>query len=284
MCFLGQCCSVVGPGEVLCDVYTQELGAGHSLHGRTIDGQRSMQRVHSPEVNDNFLRLLHIQREIVVTCTTRPGGSPHSCSFVSSLLLMRPTTVVSSANLMKRLELCDGVQSWVSRVNCDQMRLFRSLIILILLYGLETWTLLKMEINKLETFQMQCQTVRQQCGNQPMIKEAIQKRRLQWYRMDISRLPYKLLLAQRRPTWKVRYHAPKKTWAKQVEDSLKNRCFTLVDSKTLSTDRLAWGQVVEVAGRPSAPTAAYELRSRLRHNAKDKREREKEGERERERL
>ncbi len=29
---------------------------------------------------------------------------------------MRPTTVVSSANLMKRLELCDGVQSWVSRV------------------------------------------------------------------------------------------------------------------------------------------------------------------------
>ncbi len=59
LCFLGQCCSVVGPGEVLCDVYTQELGAAHSLHGRTIDGQRSMQRVHSPEVNNNLLRLLH---------------------------------------------------------------------------------------------------------------------------------------------------------------------------------------------------------------------------------
>ncbi len=29
---------------------------------------------------------------------------------------MRPTTVVSYANLMKRLELVDGVQSWVSRV------------------------------------------------------------------------------------------------------------------------------------------------------------------------
>ncbi len=38
-------------------MYTQELGAAHSLHGRTIDGQRSMQRVHSPEVNDNLLRL-----------------------------------------------------------------------------------------------------------------------------------------------------------------------------------------------------------------------------------
>ncbi len=41
-------------------MYTQELGAAHSLHGRTIDGQRSMQRVHSPEVNDNLLRLLHM--------------------------------------------------------------------------------------------------------------------------------------------------------------------------------------------------------------------------------
>ncbi len=45
LCFLGQCRSVVGPGEVLCDVYTQELGAAHALHGRTIDGQRSMQEL-----------------------------------------------------------------------------------------------------------------------------------------------------------------------------------------------------------------------------------------------
>ncbi len=44
LCFLGQCCSVFGPGEVLCDVYTQELGAAHSLHGHTIDGQRRIKR------------------------------------------------------------------------------------------------------------------------------------------------------------------------------------------------------------------------------------------------
>ncbi len=66
-CFLGQCCSVVSPGEVLCDVHTQELGAAHSIHSHTIDGQRSMLSVHSPEVNNNLLRLLHIQREIVLT-------------------------------------------------------------------------------------------------------------------------------------------------------------------------------------------------------------------------
>ncbi len=83
LCFLCQCCSVVGPGEVLCDVYTQELGAAHSLHGRTIDGQRSMQRVHSPEVNNNLLRLLHIQREIVVTAP--PGQAAHLAPVVSHL-------------------------------------------------------------------------------------------------------------------------------------------------------------------------------------------------------
>ncbi len=45
LCFLGQCCSVVGPGEVHCDVHTQELGAAHSLHGHTIDGQRSIRKL-----------------------------------------------------------------------------------------------------------------------------------------------------------------------------------------------------------------------------------------------
>ncbi len=39
LCFLGQCYRVVSPGEVLCDVHTQELGATHSLHSRTFDGQ-----------------------------------------------------------------------------------------------------------------------------------------------------------------------------------------------------------------------------------------------------
>ncbi len=75
MCFLGQCRSVVSPGEVLCDVYTQELGAAHSLHSRTVDGKRSMLSVHSPDVNSNLLHLLHIQREIVVPAP--PGQAAH---------------------------------------------------------------------------------------------------------------------------------------------------------------------------------------------------------------
>ncbi len=34
-------------------------------HGRTIDGQRSMQRVHSPEVNDNLLCLLPFRERLL---------------------------------------------------------------------------------------------------------------------------------------------------------------------------------------------------------------------------
>ncbi len=75
LCFLGQCCSIVSPGEVLCGVHTQELGATLSLHSRTVDGQRSMLNLHSSEVNDNLLHLLRIQREIVVTAP--PSQTAH---------------------------------------------------------------------------------------------------------------------------------------------------------------------------------------------------------------
>ncbi len=46
-------------------MHTQELGAARSVHSRTVDGQTSMLSVHSPEINKNLLRFLHIQREIV---------------------------------------------------------------------------------------------------------------------------------------------------------------------------------------------------------------------------
>ncbi len=89
LCFLGQCCSVVGPGEVLCDVNTQELGAARSLHSRTVDGQRSMLSVHSPEVNNNLLRLLHIQREIVVPAP--PGQAAHLAPVVCLISVANET-------------------------------------------------------------------------------------------------------------------------------------------------------------------------------------------------
>ena len=77
-----------------------------------------------------------------------------------------------------------------------KIHLFQTLIIPILLYGSETWTTLKSDVKKLETFQLrylrqildvslcdhyQNETVRMKCDNQPLIKEQIQKCRRQWF-------------------------------------------------------------------------------------------------------
>ena len=47
-------------------MHTQELGAAHPFHSSTIDGQRGVLDVRSPEVHNNLFCLLHIQGEIVV--------------------------------------------------------------------------------------------------------------------------------------------------------------------------------------------------------------------------
>ncbi len=84
LCFLGQCCSVVSPGEVLCDVhtfyiyiylyiyiiesvYTEVLEAAHPLHRGPTDHKRSVGLLLSlPEVHDQLLSFAHVQRETVV--------------------------------------------------------------------------------------------------------------------------------------------------------------------------------------------------------------------------
>ena len=93
-----------------------------------------------------------------------------------------------------------------------KVRLFRTLIVPILLYGAKTWVILKSELNRLEIFQMRClrqilkisirdritnDNIRYRCLQQPTVEEQIQTRRLRWFghvcRMDENRLPYQLL-------------------------------------------------------------------------------------------
>ncbi len=54
-----------------------------------VDGQRSMLSVQSPEVNHNLLRLLHIQREIVVTAP--PGQAAHLAPVVCLISVANET-------------------------------------------------------------------------------------------------------------------------------------------------------------------------------------------------
>ncbi len=101
--------------EVLCDVHPQEFSSADSLHSRGVDGQWGMVNRVSPEVHHNLLCLFHIEGQVV-------SATPFSqlCHFLSVVrfivVVMRPTTDVSSANLMMWLELNLAVQSWVSSV------------------------------------------------------------------------------------------------------------------------------------------------------------------------
>ncbi|EYB96255.1 hypothetical protein Y032_0152g2888 [Ancylostoma ceylanicum] len=121
-----------------------------------------------------------------------------------------------------------------------KMRLLRTLVLPILLYGSETWTLLKLDSNKLETFQMRClrqilgisilsrirnEHIRDSCGHQPTVEEQIRIRRLRWFghvcRMDTTRPPRNLMWRKRPTQWKVQRAAPEKTWIKHIEADLK---------------------------------------------------------------
>ena len=160
-----------------------------------------------------------------------------------------------------------------------KVRLFRTLILPILLYGSETWTLLKPDLNKLEVFQMRClrqilgvslrdritnERIRAMCQQQPAIEEQVQQRRLRWFghvcRMGTNRLPHRLLWKQRPAQWRIQRTAPKKTWTKQVEEDLKNRRIDLNHARTIATDRKAWKAITKQVRNPAAPTAAYWLR------------------------
>jgi len=92
LCFLGQCCGVVSPGEILCDVHTQELGAAHSLHSCTIDGQRNMLSVHSPEVSfvfstfkEKLLSLHHPAHLAPVVCLISVANETHHSCVIRKL-------------------------------------------------------------------------------------------------------------------------------------------------------------------------------------------------------
>ena len=144
-----------------------------------------------------------------------------------------------------------------------------------LLYGSETWTLLKTDLDKLEVFQMRClrrilgvslldrltnESIRMRCQNQPTVDEMVQQRRLKWFgnvcRMSANRIPQLILWGE----WRVQRLAPKKTWTKQLEADLKNRRVTVEDAKVIAMDRKAWKALSAEVRNPPAPTTSYWLR------------------------
>ncbi len=60
--YLGDRCSVGGPGEVLCDEHPQEFSAADSLHSRAVDGFEPEFQVHH-----NLVCLTRIEGQVVST-------------------------------------------------------------------------------------------------------------------------------------------------------------------------------------------------------------------------
>ncbi len=113
-CFLDLCLDVCSPCQVLGDVYTEVLEATHPLHRGPTDHKRGVGPLLSlPEVYNQLFSFAHVQRQL-----SWHHDVSLSTSFkyaASSLLLMRPRTTVSSANLMIEVELWEDTQSWVYR-------------------------------------------------------------------------------------------------------------------------------------------------------------------------
>ncbi len=107
MCLLQHCICVSRPCEILGDVNTEELKAVYPLHRCLVDGDGCVFSALSPVIHHQLLGLVDVEWEVVLLAPFSQG--------LSSLSVIRPITVVSSANLTMTLELCVAVQSCVYR-------------------------------------------------------------------------------------------------------------------------------------------------------------------------
>jgi hypothetical protein len=100
---------VDGPLQVVSDVHTEEL----DFFSPSTWGVFSLL---FPDVHDQLLCFVDVEGEVIFLTPLHQGPHliPVGC-LVILLLAIRPTTVVSSSNLMIELEACVATQSWVNR-------------------------------------------------------------------------------------------------------------------------------------------------------------------------
>ncbi len=104
--FLNLSLNVCSRCQVLGDVYTEVLEATHPLHRGPTDHKRGVGPLLSlPEVHNQLFSFAHVQRVRQLSWHHDVSLSTSSKYAASSLLLMRPRTTVSSANLTIEVEL-----------------------------------------------------------------------------------------------------------------------------------------------------------------------------------
>ena len=140
--------------------------------------------------------------------------------------------------------------------NQTKIRLFKSNVLSVLLYGSECWKTTVAIEKKLEVFQNKClrrilkifwpnvisnEDLRTKTGVSTM-KDTIQMRRWRWLghvcRMPSNSLPRTAL--RWTPQGKRKRGRPKETWRRTVERELKDRGLTLVTAPRAAADRARW--------------------------------------------
>jgi len=154
------------------------------------------------------------------------------------------------------------------------MRLYNALVISVLSYGSETWTLTKADERRLEAFHLNCQrrilgirwfhfvtnaSVTSQTGEEDMASR-IRRRRLSVFG-HVRRLPEAtpahsaLCLAvdtragyrpDNRPAWKRRRGRPCRAWMQQIEEDSR---LNVNDAWRIAHDRKSWMALRPVAGQ-----------------------------------
>lgn len=126
-----------------------------------------------------------------------------------------------------------------------KMRVFNSVIIPILLYGSESWTVKTEDIRQLEVIQMywlriingisrydriRNNEIRCISCHQPQIEEILRRNRLRWFghlcRMEDSRIPKRIFVSKRPSEWKCPRTAPRSCWKKTIESDLRQSGIT----------------------------------------------------------
>jgi hypothetical protein len=121
-----------------------------------------------------------------------------------------------------------------------KLKIYNAVVLSILLYGSESWSLTRSDIGKLETFQMYClrnilgvsriqrmpnTQIRMLCENQPTVESIIRRNRLRWLghiaRMPRDRQCHSVWRNPRPNSWRCVRNAAKRTWDSLVTDDLK---------------------------------------------------------------
>ena len=147
-----------------------------------------------------------------------------------------------------------------------KIRIYKSNVLSVLLYGAECWRVLTSEMKKLDTFNNSClrrilkifwpnvisnQDLHERTKTWPVSQE-IKKRRLRWLghalRMNSERIPKVAL--RWTPPGKRKRGRPKTTWRRSVEEELRSMGLSWGQAQVLAKDRAKWRQAVDEALYP----------------------------------